>query len=509
MSARLPYAALLLSVVMLVPMLSFQGAAAAPSPVTALQTIGVQGNPSNCQIAVDPLGNVHLCYYDEDSGKLMYATNAGGSWATQTIAGSGLAGSASSVAVDADGNAHVSYLGRYQNGSYDLMYASNGDGQWSSQVIDPGNVAGQTSIAVDVQGSVHISYHTGNSYDNDNLRYATNRGGAWVTEGVDTGMTGYYNAIAVSADGAAHICSYSGTGGTPLKYSTNAGGSWSTQNIEDVVKIGGQCSIAIDSMGNPHVLMSTNESIGQVDLKHAVYSGGAWSTEVIEDGGYVMGTSIAIDGQDAVHVCYRAIATNELVYATNANGSWTSQVVGGLSSSMYYGSIAVEANGNAHLCYIGTGSSGNSLMYAKIGDHMSVRLSAPANPTNLTATPKGDAVELSWSPPYDDGGSAITGYMIYRGENSGSLVNIATVNGTSYVDSEVEDGKTLYYEVVAVNANGLSDPTGAVAATLAPAPVGTGAESAPSGLINIVAIMGLVAAVSAISVMLVLRKRKA
>ncbi len=508
-SSRLPFAVIVLSMALMVPFISLQGAASASLPTTTVQTIDVQGNASDCHVALDRLGIVHICYYDEDNGSLMYLTNAGGEWSTQTIAGPLLAGPVCAIATDPKGHAHVAYVGRYLNESPDLMYATNEDGSWSNRVIDAGYVSGQTSIAVDGRDNVHISYHTGGSYENDNLRYATNTGGSWSTEIVDTGQSGYYNAIAVGTDGTVHICSQSGIGGLPLKYSTNAGGSWSTQNIEDVVRMGGQCSIAVDVDGHPHILMSTSPSKGQVNLKHAVYAGGSWSTEVIELGGYVTGSSIAIDGRGVVHVCYRAFENNELVYATDANGSWSRQVVDGLGSSSPYASLTVEGNGSAHICYIASDSAGDHLKYAKIVDAQpSKQPSVPANPTNLTARTMNELVELSWSAPADDGGSIITGYMIYRGNDGGSMVSIATVNDTSYVDSAVKDGDTLYYKVVAVNGNGASAPTDTVAAHLASAPEKqTDGGSSPSVPIGIIGIAGLAAAALVAAFLLVRRKR--
>src|SRR5204862_6956 len=67
----------------------------------------------------------------------------------------------------------------------------------------------------------------------------------------------------------------------------------------------------------------------------------------------------------------------------------------------------------------------------------------------------GDAqVGLSWTTPAD-GGSAITGYKLYRGTVSGSLSLYQTLPVTnSYTDTAVTNGTTYYYQVSAVNAIG-------------------------------------------------------
>lgn len=67
------------------------------------------------------------------------------------------------------------------------------------------------------------------------------------------------------------------------------------------------------------------------------------------------------------------------------------------------------------------------------------------------------SVALQWSPPGSDGGSAITGYNIYRGTVSGAEALLTQVgNVTGYTDTSVSSGTTYYYRVSAVNAVGES-----------------------------------------------------
>jgi len=75
---------------------------------------------------------------------------------------------------------------------------------------------------------------------------------------------------------------------------------------------------------------------------------------------------------------------------------------------------------------------------------------APGAPTGLSAAPaKGKGIQLTWSAPGSDGGSAITGYRVYR---DGAL--LTTVTGTSHKDTTTTSGRTYAYEVSAVNAVG-------------------------------------------------------
>jgi titin len=77
----------------------------------------------------------------------------------------------------------------------------------------------------------------------------------------------------------------------------------------------------------------------------------------------------------------------------------------------------------------------------------------PAAPL-LTATAGLAVVNLSWTVPFD-GGSAITGYAIYRGTTIGGETLLTTVPpGTTYADALVTSGITYFYRVLATNAEG-------------------------------------------------------
>ena len=91
----------------------------------------------------------------------------------------------------------------------------------------------------------------------------------------------------------------------------------------------------------------------------------------------------------------------------------------------------------------------------------------PSQPLNLHAVAGEGYVNLSWSPPANDGGSKIKEYKIYRGTESGKEVCIATIpaNLTYYNDTSVRNGKTYYYYVVAVNDVGAGPPSKEIKAT--------------------------------------------
>jgi len=64
-------------------------------------------------------------------------------------------------------------------------------------------------------------------------------------------------------------------------------------------------------------------------------------------------TSIAVDANEKVHICYIDLTNGKLKYMTNVTGSWVTWVVD--SAGDYDTGIAVDANGKCHIVYDGTG----------------------------------------------------------------------------------------------------------------------------------------------------------
>ncbi len=95
--------------------------------------------------------------------------------------------------------------------------------------------------------------------------------------------------------------------------------------------------------------------------------------------------------------------------------------------------------------------------------------SAPSAPTGLAATSiSGTQINLSWSAPSNNGGSAITGYKIEVKKGSGSfeILSSNTANTlTTYSHSNLVTGTNYYYRVYAINTIGTSSPSGESSAT--------------------------------------------
>lgn len=115
-----------------------------------------------------------------------------------------------------------------------------------------------------------------------------------------------------------------------------------------------------------------------------------------------------------------------------------------------------------------SGNSWDDIMVEIKGGSTTVTNTVPSAPQNLAATGGDAQVSLSWNAPSSNGGSAITGYDVYRGSSSGGegSAPIATgIASTSYTDSTVSNGNTYYYYVTAVNSVGGSAASNEASAT--------------------------------------------
>src|SRR5437867_6143423 len=119
---------------------------------------------------------------------------------------------------------------------------------------------------------------------------------------------------------------------------------------------------------------------------------------------------------------------------------------------------------------------------------------APSPPTGLAATTVSSSqINLSWTAPADNGGSAMTGYKIERSTDGGStwstLVANTGISGTTYSDIGLTHGATYTYRVSAINSIGTGSPSDTASATtlaVTASPLnGLSATTASSSQINL------------------------
>ena len=151
------------------------------------------------------------------------------------------------------------------------------------------------------------------------------------------------------------------------------------------------------------------------------------------------------------------------------------------TGSIRYFNSATGASANVrtisgHGDWMATACPGSTL-YAQlpairsaVADLMTPATTVPAAPTAVTATAGDGAATVSWTPPANDGGLAITGYLVTVVNSSGATVGAARsagANATSLVVSGLSNGLAYRFRVQAQNSAG-TGPSSALSNAVTP-----------------------------------------
>jgi hypothetical protein len=133
--------------------------------------------------------------------------------------------------------------------------------------------------------------------------------------------------------------------------------SWQIELVDTIGDVGNGCSIALDTMGYPHI---SYRDAANADLKHAYWDGSLWQIQALDAGpDSVIGvTSIAIDSSDnpRISYCRSDSVYYRLWYGWNDGLSWWRAVVDSCDTLNpanigWYNSIAIDDSGHAHIAY--------------------------------------------------------------------------------------------------------------------------------------------------------------
>jgi hypothetical protein len=288
------------------------------STVTVDNSTNITGKYTS--MAADPSGKLHIGYLDTNTvfPVLKYATNAGGSWVTESLQAyvSNITLASTSTVYTPAGPRIMAYSNNLASGEfkYQAVRKILGDG-WQLQDIAGGKFPngydqpGITTIhpdthtgAVQHQGFTFITYS-----DGDTLWYANER-------------DMYY-------------------------YPFEGEGS------------GNQSDLAVDANGDMHIVY-VNPTSG---LMHSVNNTAPESLVA----GTLSNPVVAIDGDDTMHVCYVDDAFNIMYLNKLAGGSWT--VPAGLASvgGAKGGHLSLKADGagGLHLAYYSNDGKSNDFGY--------------------------------------------------------------------------------------------------------------------------------------------------
>jgi hypothetical protein len=125
----------------------------------------------NPALAVNKITGTSYVAYESDASvnkEIVLCSDSGGVWNCSTVSTSLLDDIYPSVAVDTGGSIHLAWIGTDSAGAYKIMYATNASGTWNIQELTASQLGqfgsgAAPQIATDEQGAAHIVYRGGNS----------------------------------------------------------------------------------------------------------------------------------------------------------------------------------------------------------------------------------------------------------------------------------------------------------------------------------------------------------
>src|SRR5690348_10343727 len=165
-----------------------------------------------------------------------------------------------------------------------------------------------------------------------------------------------------------------------------------------------------------------------------------------------------------------AIIGYKIARSSDGGSTWSTIVSNTGSTSTTYSNSGLSPNTTySYRVYainsVGTSSPSNTASATTL-----IQVLAPQSPTGLSATAiSSSQINLSWTAPSNNGGSAITGYKIEQSTNSGSTWSVIVSNtgstGTTYSNVGLAASTSYAYRVSAINSVGTSIPSGTASAT--------------------------------------------
>ncbi len=272
-------------------------------------------------IAIDPDDVRYIAYHDHqdtqfrsEKGDATVAVRRNGDWNVIAATDEGHDGWANRITIDFAGKPHMSGIDPVGFGGRGVeYYGVDESGQWFVEPVGSGpqDYKFATSVAVDPQGNPHVTFHEQTDGD---LALASRGPDGWSIELIETeGQVGLFAYLVIDQDGRFHV-SYLQTEGTSagiVKYATRGAGEagWSISEVGrlDDLSFGfigarNITSLALDSERNPWIAY-TDESV----LKVAVRDGASWQTHTVVEAGDLEFGQLAVlklDREDRPHVTY-------------------------------------------------------------------------------------------------------------------------------------------------------------------------------------------------------------
>lgn len=291
------------------------------------------------------------------------ATLAAADWKIETV-DRDATGRYSSLRIDKDGNAHVSYI--LDDLGHLLKYGfwDHALNKWFTMPVASG--ASFCSLALDSKQRPHISYADYGTASGSHLRHAYWTGSEWKTEiiPIDSDIVAYYTSIVLDAEDKPTISFYEYRGRKDsdfhirLRVVSWNRSFWEVRTVDPTEGSGKFNSMVADATGRIR-LAYANVGALTASARLATWDGKSWGLDQLDtmaaNNQQVVGYSMAmaLDRDGIPHLSYWNINVPLIKYATIKSGKWTIEVVDSPGGPAYWdrNSITLDADGQPYTAY--------------------------------------------------------------------------------------------------------------------------------------------------------------
>ena len=280
--------------------------------------------------------------------------------------------------------------------------------------------------------------------------------------------------------------------GYRIEVSSNGSSGWSNREANTNSTTTTYAHTGLSAGDTRHYRVSAINSVGTGDASSTANATTDDAATTVP--GAPTGLSATADGTSTIDLSWTAPTDNggsditgyRIEVSPNGDSNWTNREANTNSTSTTYAHTGLSAGDTRHyrvsaINSVGTGDASN-VDNATTDD---AATTVPGAPTGLSATADGTStIDLSWTAPTDNGGSAITGYRIEVSPNGDSnwtnrVANTGTTS-TTYAHTGLSAGDTRHYRVSAINSVGTGDASNVDNATTDDAARPTPTPTAPA-----------------------------
>lgn len=218
---------------------------------------------------------------------------------------------------------------------------------WDIQRVDE---APPVALALDSQGREHLSFC---SRWSGVVYQARQADGSWTSTVIDPTANCFDALVAVGSGGSAYVI-YADSGSDTLKYATDASGSWVVSTVPGAE--GAEFYVlALDPADHVHVAfrLFTGQAPDCYQIIYATNASGTWQSQQVAGGDVY--PSIAVDGDGMPYIAFlgeeSADGSYPVHYLSDASGTWTDAIVAASFDPKSLVALAVDGAGHGYLAY--------------------------------------------------------------------------------------------------------------------------------------------------------------